>query len=87
MRAVDTGAVATAIALNSVLNLPVVKRLGLGSSENEALRNKAITNFIGAGNSIHSRLFEQDGLPYLDAVLDQLKKEYHRKVGSEFEKE
>ncbi len=86
MRALDKGAFASAIALNSALNLAPIKRLALSNAENEALRNKEIKKILTIPPSANFRIFQQEGLPYLGFMLDQIIKDYKRKVGSEFEK-
>ncbi|MBS0286158.1 MAG: hypothetical protein JSR17_02615 [Proteobacteria bacterium] len=86
LRAIDKGAIGTACALNTVLNIPAIKRLSLSNIENESLRNKHIDNIVKSQQSISTRIYTQPGLPLLNAMLEQIIHAYRTKAGSEFEK-
>lgn len=85
-RALDRGAMNTAVALNSILNLPPIRRLNLGNQEILQQRNNQIKNAIAISDSFKNRTFVQEGLPYLNSVLDQIGHDYKKQLGSEFEK-
>ncbi|MBS0289871.1 MAG: hypothetical protein JSS07_07560 [Proteobacteria bacterium] len=86
LRAIDNGAIATAIAFNTVLESPPIKRLGLGNNERETLRKSRLANKIASHQTLTHTIFVQDVLPYLGTVQAQIENEYLRKTEGEFEK-
>ncbi len=86
LRAIDKGAIATAKALNTALNTPAIKRLGLAKLENETQRNTKIDNSTNPSKLSRNVIYEQEGIPYLGTLLDQIVNASNRKTGSEFEK-
>ncbi len=85
-RALDNGANATAIVLDSVLKQPEISRLLPKNREFETVRNEQFKKMVNDNKPLDINILEKNALPFLGLVQSQITKEYELKFGSEFER-